>query len=911
MYESGAFGSDGWLYIIPKNSTHVSRFDPATEVWETLGESFPEGGNKWVGAAVSTVDGCIYAFPGECKIVSRVLQIDPRKGTTRMVGDSVLEHAAGVTSWPWQGTVAAADGCIYGIPRDATSVLRFDPRTQKLSTFGDIPDDNGSYRKYWGGILGQAGRFIYCPPSNAARVLCIDTKTQTCELIGADLDSTKPGKWHGGALGGDGAIYCMPLVMNRVLRIDPLTKTVSLHGPTFRFPAAVIGAAAGTGGFIYGTPHHSDRVLQIDPVGTVSRVGTAIPKELTSKLADAVLGPDGSVWCLPFNLPSRLLKITPPSTLPPLEPLRALVSNPGALQRCLSLDSLRSVFVRMLLLSASGATQSRLNCPKSIAQQLQQQRPEVFAALGTSRALPLELQDRVDFLACFAASSATRLAPAPNAWKPLPSSVDDWSWPPLPLIPLRAACKIVLAGPAADVETAWPVLSHAIAGLLVTIVDAVRTDYGSATKLLRDVYKLERLRSLETYRKQLQRARRDPTYPEFKAVAERLSAECQKRNRKKLRVQSISFFPQLYAAAHKLQSRFHDFLRELSRRCARSTWLPAPLKGIGRALEKLVLCPGTPAKIKEKGASVLDTRSLVDVLRGSLKCPDFTEITYVLELLQQLDVEMGDAQKAKAAGIDLEKFQVYVVHIKNRFTNPTSGGWADCMVNFRFAHGDDTHHVMELQLQHEQMLVVRKEGKAHKQYNSFRSAFELLETVGEAPDDRFEEAEEDTPPLERLQLQLNNLMRHIHATHQINRKTDKLAIPKPPTEELEMFAGRIDKCEAQNLVLKEEKQSLQNQLTEYEILYKSLLSRVDKCDSDNRALLSRLEKTERVNQDLMSRLEKTERDNQDLKCRLEKTESDSRALFSELSDTRALFSNLDLPSSRKITSMNEPPTGEI
>ena len=36
---------------------------------------------------------------------------------------------------------------------------------------------------------------------------------------------------------------------------------------------------------------------------------------------------------------------------------------------------------------------------------------------------------------------------------------------------------------------------------------------------------------------------------------------------------------------------------------------------------------------------------------------------------------------------------------------------------------------MELQVQHEQMLVVRKEGKAHNQYNSFRSAFELLETV--------------------------------------------------------------------------------------------------------------------------------------------------------------------------------------
>ena len=49
------------------------------------------------------------------------------------------------------------------------------------------------------------------------------------------------------------------------------------------------------------------------------------------------------------------------------------------------------------------------------------------------------------------------------------------------------------------------------------------------------------------------------------------------------------------------------------------------------------------------------------------------------------------------------------------------------------------------------MLVVRKEGKAHSQYNSFRSAFELLESVGRAPRDRYEEKPEDMPPLQRLE----------------------------------------------------------------------------------------------------------------------------------------------------------------
>merc|ERR1712048_513486 len=160
---------------------------------------------------------------------------------------------------------------------------------------------------------------------------------------------------------------------------------------------------------------------------------------------------------------------------------------------------------------------------------------------------------------------------------------------------------------------------------------------------------------------------------------------------------------------------------------------------------------------KEGEKTVMDARHLMDILRGSLKCPDFTEITFALELLLQLDVLMGDPKKVKSAGIDLDKFQIVLISIKDRFTTPTSGGWADCLVNFRFAHGDDTHHVMELQLQHKQMLVVRKAGKAHNQYNSFRSAFELLEAVGREPHDGFEDLQEGIPTVQKLHRQMQQM----------------------------------------------------------------------------------------------------------------------------------------------------------
>ena len=41
-------------------------------------------------------------------------------------------------------------------------------------------------------------------------------------------------------------------------------------------------------------------------------------------------------------------------------------------------------------------------------------------------------------------------------------------------------------------------------------------------------------------------------------------------------------------------------------------------------------------------------------------------------------------------------------------------------------------------MQHETLLRVREEGNAHEKYNSFRSAFEVLETIGKPPADDIE-----------------------------------------------------------------------------------------------------------------------------------------------------------------------------
>ena len=72
--------------------------------------------------------------------------------------------------------------------------------------------------------------------------------------------------------------------------------------------------------------------------------------------------------------------------------------------------------------------------------------------------------------------------------------------------------------------------------------------------------------------------------------------------------------------------------------------------------------------------------------------------------------------------------------------------------------------------QHAQMLVVRKEGKAHARYNSFRSAFELLESVGREPRDSFEEDSKDLLPLQKLELHMQQRMQQNQELHFQNQQ---------------------------------------------------------------------------------------------------------------------------------------------
>jgi hypothetical protein len=74
------------------------------------------------------------------------------------------------------------------------------------------------------------------------------------------------------------------------------------------------------------------------------------------------------------------------------------------------------------------------------------------------------------------------------------------------------------------------------------------------------------------------------------------------------------------------------------------------------------------------------------------------------------------------------KANIVITDVKNRWITPTDGGWCDAMITFYFAD-DVNQHICEIQLVHSQMMTVRKDLNAHKAYNVYRSAIELLEAT--------------------------------------------------------------------------------------------------------------------------------------------------------------------------------------
>jgi len=231
----GILGNDNCIYGVPYSASNVLRIDANTDEVTLLGDY---GLNKynWHGGVKSYRNGCIYCFPAHH---SEVLKIDTSQSCGAGERLSLVPirrppyDSDKVTRYKWLGGSVGADGNVYGMPSDASSILRIDTENDIATTFGIV---SGEKNKWQGGVLSRDG-IIYAIPSNAKQILCIDTAVPSKEsdksASGDEMKysfvgnfSPKKDKWQGGFLGLDGSIYCIPENANKVLKVIPQKEIV-------------------------------------------------------------------------------------------------------------------------------------------------------------------------------------------------------------------------------------------------------------------------------------------------------------------------------------------------------------------------------------------------------------------------------------------------------------------------------------------------------------------------------------------------------------------------------------------------------------------------------------------------------------------------------------------------------------
>ena len=171
-------------------------------------------------------DGCIYGIPQNA---SSVIKINPFTDECTLIG-SLAEGGH-----KWHGGNVGPDGNIYGIPCHADNVIKINTASGEVSTIGG-PIPAGKHRpdgkyKYLGGVVGSDGA-IYCLPSDADYVLRIDCETSEVKCVGRSLEDEiiSHTKWQNGFLGNDGCIYGIPLSGQTVIKINCTTHEVTTIG---------------------------------------------------------------------------------------------------------------------------------------------------------------------------------------------------------------------------------------------------------------------------------------------------------------------------------------------------------------------------------------------------------------------------------------------------------------------------------------------------------------------------------------------------------------------------------------------------------------------------------------------------------------------------------------------------------
>jgi hypothetical protein len=273
----------------------------------------------------------------------------------------------------------------------------------------------------------------------------------------------------------------------------------------------------------------------------------------------------------------------------------------------------------------------------------------------------------------------------------------------------RGDNKAMDPGVAAVVETQFV---PAARELFAVCVEQSR---GMVDKMQQEYQKV-RKGHLKIYADTLHQIRQENTFPELQKRSGQLVSDCKATQRPQL--QSAKTVVELYNHGEAVAGRYDELFTQVATKTG-SHFHKAPRKGLVRVCEKLALTPEPHNWEPER---------VCDLVRGAIECDSFTTMMNVLRLLRDLDAKL--TVTGETGGVE-EK--IAITRSKGRFGQPTSGGWADIMINFSFANDPDGH-ICEVQLVHSQLYTVRKNMGAHKTYSTFRAALELCEMVKADPE---------------------------------------------------------------------------------------------------------------------------------------------------------------------------------
>ncbi|KAJ8602461.1 hypothetical protein CTAYLR_001299 [Chrysophaeum taylorii] len=243
-WHGGVVGANGCAYGVPCNADRVLKVDQDDRV--TCFGSLDAGGTKWYGGIYSAENEAMYCIPFSA---SRVLKVALDVDACLEIGPDLGPSLA-----KWHGGTLGPDGrTIYGFPAHASSVLVVDTRDDAVSEIGALVE--GRY-KYGGGVV--AGNAVYGIPSDATSVLKIVGR------VVATFGSLDPRK---NKVGRDGIVYCVPCDAEEVLAIDPRTDALRLLALPGGRPLVdkFQGGYADFAGRIWCVPENARRVLRLTP----------------------------------------------------------------------------------------------------------------------------------------------------------------------------------------------------------------------------------------------------------------------------------------------------------------------------------------------------------------------------------------------------------------------------------------------------------------------------------------------------------------------------------------------------------------------------------------------------------------------------------------------------------------------